>query len=41
MITPKNQTTQKQSNLYTDPKLLEMIKKDLEDIGKMKQSAFY
>jgi hypothetical protein len=26
-------------NLYTDPKLLEMIRKDLEDINKLKQST--
>ena len=25
--------------MYTDPKLLQMIKKDLEDINKLKQSA--
>jgi hypothetical protein len=42
ITTPKNQQPSlKEGNLYTDPKLLEMIKKDLEDISKLKQSAFY
>jgi hypothetical protein len=31
----------KENCLYTDPRLLEMIRKDLEDINRLKQSAFY
>ena len=42
LVTPKNLPTSKENNgIYTDPKLLEMIRKDLEDINKLKQSAFY
>ena len=37
-ITPKNPPSDKE-NIYTDPKLLEMIRKDLEDINKLKQSG--
>lgn len=40
-ITPKNPITTGDSCLYTDPKLLDMIKRDLEDINKLKHSAFY
>jgi hypothetical protein len=38
--TPKYQAI-KQESLYTDPKLFEMIRQDLDDINKLKQSAFY
>lgn len=31
--------SQNKENLYTDPKLLMMIRKDLDDINKLKQSA--
>lgn len=42
LVTPKNPPTSKENyGIYTDPKLLEMIRKDLEDINKLKQSAFY
>ena len=40
-ITPKNPTTTSENCLYTDPKLLDMIRKDLEDINKLKHTAFY
>lgn len=41
LITPKNPPSKENYGIYTDPKLLEMIRKDLEDINKLKQSAFY
>jgi hypothetical protein len=41
LATPKNPPTFKENCLYTDPRLLEMIRKDLEDINRLKQSAFY
>lgn len=42
LITPKNPPTSRETKgIYTDPRLLEMIKKDLEDISRLKQSAFY
>ena len=40
-ITPKNPPTVGENCLYTDPKLLDMIRKDLQDINKLKHSAFY
>lgn len=41
LTTPKNPPSFKENCLYTDPRLLEMIRKDLEDINRLKQSAFY
>jgi len=38
--TPKNISFPKE-NFYTDPKLLEMIRKDLNDINRLKQSNFF
>jgi hypothetical protein len=38
IITPKNPITPK-DNLYTDPRMLEMIKRDLADFRQMKNST--
>lgn len=40
-VTPKNPPTVSEGNLFTDPKLLTMIRQDLEDINRLKHSAFY
>lgn len=37
-IKPTIQPSDKE-NIYTDPKLLQMIKRDLEDISRLKQST--
>ena len=36
---PERLSLPEKENLFTDPKLLEMIRKDLEDINKLKQST--
>jgi len=38
LTTPKNPITQKEG-LYTDPRLLEMIKRDLADFKQLKNSS--